>query len=109
MANQALADMIGVVKSGGERILGGEPPKGVAREWLDAGLSPEVAETYIEVGSWDAELVGQLFRAGIKASDLADDDVVTEVIKERGLGVPLEGWSGLLDRGHVRLAGVPAQ
>lgn len=85
MTNQALTDMVAVVKShdDGSRLTGGESAKSVAQEWLDAGVSPEIAETYIEVGAWDAERVGQLVRAGVKASDLADDDVIAEVIKAR--------------------------
>jgi hypothetical protein len=96
MTNQALTDMVAVVKShdDGSRLTGGESAKRVAQEWLDAVVSPEVAETYIEVGAWDAERVGELVRAGVKASDLADDDVIAEVIKARDWKSRQKGGSG---------------
>lgn len=92
----ALTDMVAVVKShdDGARLTGGESAKSVAQKWLEAVVAPEVAETYIEVGSWDAERAGQLVRAGVKASDLADEDVVAEVIKQRDWKSRQRGGSG---------------
>jgi hypothetical protein len=90
MTIQALTDMVSIIKShdDDERLTGDTSAESVAQEWLDAGFLYEDAEAYIAAGAWDAQRAGQLFRAGIMASDLnvaqasahSNGDISTEEI-----------------------------
>lgn len=86
--------MVGVIESAGIRVTGGESAEGVAREWIDAGLTPEQASTYIEAGCWDSDLVAALVAAGITAEQIADDDVVDAWVSARDWASRQRGQAG---------------
>ncbi len=83
--NSKLEEMTQVIQSqdDGEFLTGGHPIKEVAREWLDAGISPEQAKSYINSASWSPSRVAKLISARISPEQLQDPDVFSQVVKER--------------------------
>lgn len=79
-----LQEMADLIKNGGPVLHGGGNVRRIAQEWLDEGLTPALASSYIDVECWDACSVGILVRAGIAPSDLCDSRVVA-LVDERGM------------------------
>lgn len=70
VTQEMIDEMADALEQHAEHAIADHAVEDVARAWLEAGISPETAIGYLNVGCWDEERVAELARAGISPADI---------------------------------------